>query len=161
MDMLKFCAKCRKENEETFHVYIGLIDEDCYECTICQNNMIDTILTIDEYNIVDNISDDISFLEAMIKLKQDDIIEFQLRINQFKLQQEQAENIKSHKSEEQMERLSCPKCGSTSITEGTKGFSIMTGFIGSDKFRYVCKDCGNKWKPGSMLEILQRANNRH
>lgn len=58
-------------------------------------------------------------------------------------------------------KLTCPKCGSTNITEGTKGFSLMTGFIGSGNFRYVCKKCGNKWKPGSMLEILQRANNRN
>lgn len=56
-------------------------------------------------------------------------------------------------------QLTCPKCGSTNITEGTRGFTLTTGFIGSGKFRYVCKDCGNKWKPGSMLEILQRANN--
>lgn len=161
MDMLKFCAKCKKENEETFHGYIGWVDEDCYECPICQNSMTDTILTVDEYNIIDNISGDISFLEAMIKLKQDDIIEFQSRINQFKLQQDQAENIKRHKREEQSESLTCPKCGSASIIEGTKGFSIMTGFIGSGKFRYVCKNCGNKWKPGSILETLQRVNNKN
>ncbi len=58
-------------------------------------------------------------------------------------------------------KLTCPKCGSTNITEGTKGFSLMTGFIGSGKFRYVCKNCGNKWKPSSMLETLQRANNKN
>ena len=58
-------------------------------------------------------------------------------------------------------KLTCPKCGSTNITEGTKGFSLMTGFVGSGNFRYVCKECGNKWKPGSMLEILQRANNKN
>lgn len=58
-------------------------------------------------------------------------------------------------------KLTCPKCGSTNITEGTRGFSLMTGFIGSGKFRYVCKKCGNKWKPDSMLEALQRANNKH
>ena len=50
-------------------------------------------------------------------------------------------------------KLTCPKCGSSNITEGTKGFSLTTGFIGSGNFRYVCKNCGNKWKPGSMLEI--------
>lgn len=50
---------------------------------------------------------------------------------------------------------------SSEVTEGTRGFTLTTGFLGSGNFRYVCKRCGNKWKPGSMLEILQRANNNH
>lgn len=58
-------------------------------------------------------------------------------------------------------KLTCPRCGSSNIAEGTRGFTLTTGFIGSGNFRYVCKSCGNKWKPGSMMEILQRANNKH
>ena len=57
--------------------------------------------------------------------------------------------------------ITCPKCGSSNITEGTRGFTLTTGFVGSGNFRYVCKNCGNKWKPGSMLELLQRANNKN
>lgn len=161
MDMLKLCDKCRKGEEETFHGYIGWVDNSCYECPICGNRMIDAIITIDEYNIIDNISDDISFLEAMIDLKQKDPIEYQLKMSQFKVnlsQQESAKQVVEQKSSSS-NQITCPKCGSTSITEGTRGFTLTTGFIGSGKFRYVCKNCGNKWKPGSMLEILQRANN--
>lgn len=96
----------------------------------------------------------------MIDLKQKDPIEYQLKTSQFKAnlsQQESAKQVMEQKSN--TPQLTCPKCGSTSITEGTRGFTLTTGFIGSGKFRYVCKDCGNKWKPGSMLEILQRGNN--
>lgn len=41
----------------------------------------------------------------------------------------------------------CPKCGSTSITTGQRGFSIMTGFIGSNQTMNRCANCGYKWKP--------------
>lgn len=41
----------------------------------------------------------------------------------------------------------CPKCGSTSISTVNRGFSIITGFIGSGSPRNVCQKCGYKWKP--------------
>lgn len=160
MSQLKLCKKCNQNNEPTFHGYIGWLKDDCYECPMCQTKLEDTCITIDEYKIIDEISEDISFLEAMIDLKQKDQIEYQLKMSQFKVnlsQQESAKQVMEQKSN--TPQLTCPKCGSTSITEGTRGFTLTTGFIGSGKFRYVCKDCGNKWKPGSMLEILQRGNN--
>ena len=41
----------------------------------------------------------------------------------------------------------CPKCGSTAITTGQRGFSLVTGFIGSNKTMNRCANCGHKWKP--------------
>lgn len=43
--------------------------------------------------------------------------------------------------------LKCPKCGSTSVTTGTRGFSIITGFLGSGTVMNMCGNCGHKWKP--------------
>lgn len=43
--------------------------------------------------------------------------------------------------------IKCPKCGSTAIVTTNRGFSIMTGFIGSGSPRNVCQNCGHKWKP--------------
>ncbi len=43
--------------------------------------------------------------------------------------------------------ITCPKCGSTAIVTTNRGFSIMTGFIGSGSPRNVCQNCGHKWKP--------------
>lgn len=45
-------------------------------------------------------------------------------------------------------QLACPKCGSTSIATVNKGFSLLTGFLGSGKPMNVCQSCGYKWKPG-------------
>lgn len=41
----------------------------------------------------------------------------------------------------------CPKCGSTHIGTVNRGYSIVTGFIGSGSPRNVCQNCGHKWKP--------------
>lgn len=45
-------------------------------------------------------------------------------------------------------RPKCPKCGSTSIATTTRGYSLLSGFIGSGKAMNVCQKCGHKWKPG-------------
>lgn len=42
----------------------------------------------------------------------------------------------------------CPKCGSTAITAGQKGYSLLTGFLGSNKTVNRCANCGHTWKPG-------------
>ena len=41
----------------------------------------------------------------------------------------------------------CPTCGSTAITAGQRGYSFLTGFIGSSKTVNRCANCGYKWKP--------------
>ena len=41
----------------------------------------------------------------------------------------------------------CPKCGSTSIATVNRGFSIVTGFLGSGKPMNVCQACGYKYDP--------------
>lgn len=51
--------------------------------------------------------------------------------------------------EEERERntVKCPKCGSTAIQTVNRGYSFLTGFIGSSSPRNVCQKCGYKWKP--------------
>lgn len=43
---------------------------------------------------------------------------------------------------------SCPKCGSYSVSTTNRGFSLLTGFIGSGKPMNVCQQCGHRWKVG-------------
>lgn len=43
--------------------------------------------------------------------------------------------------------IKCPKCGSTAITTGQRGFTITTGFLGSNKTMNRCAKCGHKWYP--------------
>lgn len=148
MDMLKLCEHCKKCHEEPFYGYIGFVDKDDYECPICRNQMKDTNITIDEYQIIDNISDDISFLEAMINLKKKDPIEYQLKMSQFKTtlkQQEQAQESKREKEN----TIHCPKCNSTAITTGARGVNNFWGLLGASKTVNRCGNCGYTWKPNN------------
>lgn len=43
--------------------------------------------------------------------------------------------------------LTCPKCGSTAVAIGERGYSLLTGFIGSGQTMNRCGKCGYKWKP--------------
>jgi len=45
--------------------------------------------------------------------------------------------------------LTCPCCGSFAITTGQKGFSLFTGFLGSNKTVNRCGNCGHTWSPGN------------
>ena len=129
-------------------------------CPYCNTPTQDSPITEEEFEIIDEASNsNRQFLEAMIKLKETDIIEYESRMSQFRSQVHQQKV--AEKQESSKPKLTCPKCGSSEVTEGTRGFTLTTGFLGSGNFRYVCKRCGNKWKPGSMLETLQRANNNH
>lgn len=134
-------------------------------CPFCKNKLVDTMLTRDDFKAISKASNyNRELLLAMIELRKKDVIEFETKMQPFRKKQDEYEKKMERLTEERIaerDKVHCPKCGSTNITEGTKGFSIMTGFIGSGKFRYVCKNCGNKWKPGSILETLQRVNNKN
>ncbi|MGM9549984.1 MAG: hypothetical protein ACI3V5_09100 [Faecousia sp.] len=41
----------------------------------------------------------------------------------------------------------CPKCGSTQIATGSRGYSLAWGFIGAGKTVNRCAKCGHKWEP--------------
>lgn len=45
-------------------------------------------------------------------------------------------------------QVTCPKCGSTSITTEERGYDIMWGFLGSSSKKNLCQKCGYKWWPG-------------
>lgn len=44
-------------------------------------------------------------------------------------------------------KLVCPKCHSTLVSTGSRGFSPVTGFLGSGKTVNRCGKCGYKWVP--------------
>ncbi len=46
----------------------------------------------------------------------------------------------------------CPKCKSTEVHAEKRGWSLLTGFIGSGKIVLTCLDCGKQFKPGEQHE---------
>lgn len=125
------CDICgfRKENNERT------------ECPVCKNNSwIDS-----DVILLKKISNDVSFLESMISLKEKNPIEYQLKLTQFKAaagQQEQARIAR-----EESNKVRCPKCGSTQITTGARGVNHFWGFIGASKTVNRCSNCGHTWVP--------------
>lgn len=91
------------------------------------------------------------YVLAMNKLKGDNIISFTTEYNKLvEIQnQRKAENL-AHQAAIKRERntVRCPKCGSTQITTGQRGYSFFTGFLGSNKTVNRCAACGYSWKPG-------------
>lgn len=64
------------------------------------------------------------------------------------------ENIESEKSSildkymcNKESTIICPKCGSNQISTGKRGFSLLSGFIGSNKTVNHCSKCGHSWTP--------------
>lgn len=79
-------------------------------------------------------------IDAMIELKQRDIIEYGLKLSQFRTQLALQNNSKKN-------TVQCPRCGSASVTAGQRGYSLFSGFIGSGNTVNRCANCGYKWKP--------------
>ena len=56
--------------------------------------------------------------------------------SQYRQNQEQIQKQKS--------TIVCPRCGSTAITTGQRGYNILLGFIGSNQTVNRCANCGCK-----------------
>lgn len=100
-------------------------------------------ISCNDMYIIEDISTDKNFIQAMTDLKEKDIIEYNLKMSQFRNQVEQQKSNKRQSSN----TIHCPKCGSTNITAGQRGYSLVTGFIGSGSTVNRCAKCGYKWKP--------------
>ena len=134
------CSKCG---------WIGTYDDSDVDMTHMTNQCggicVPIDITYDEFLIlrkVTNFNKSMDFIQAMIDLKQTDIIEYNLKMSQFRNQVQQQKAAK-----QQDNRVRCPKCGCTDIGVANRGYSLLTGFIGSGKSMNVCKKCGYKWKP--------------
>lgn len=127
------CSKCR-----TFHPASPYYANHCPMCGNTEPN-IELSLTDAELGIIVDVSKDPDFILAMSKLKEDDIIEFNIKLNQLKDNLNQSNNTPK-----------CPTCGSTNIKKisatkrfvGTGLFGLASSTIGKNQ---ECLDCGAKW----------------
>lgn len=139
-DIVKKCNKCGRfcvcsDDDYVVDGYKG-----------CDGLMVDTGIRFDDYLIISKISDDDNFLQAMIDLKEKDIIEYNLKMSQFKSQLEQQKSSKTQNDN----RPKCPTCGSTNIEKISTTKKVvggaMFGLFSSDVRNSMhCKNCGAKW----------------
>ena len=117
-------------------------------CPHCGSEFIELLLTTKEWKILKNISTDSDFIFAMDELKKNNIIDFNLKMSQFKTNVE-AEKQSKEKSK-QTNIPKCPTCGSTNIKKisGTKRY-VSTGLFGLGSSNVgktmECKNCHYKW----------------
>lgn len=137
---VRYCPNCK----EYYGGGIYLIPDD-NKCFYCEN-LLTTELNIeaDEFDILYKISSDDSFLQAMIDLKEKDVIEYNLKLSHFKATAAQQESAKSDN------KPKCPHCKSTnikSISGFNRGASIAMWGIFSKKINksFECLDCKYTW----------------
>ena len=126
------------------YIYEG--DSVPEKCPVCHNN---SFMEYD-YAVLKDLKCSPELINAMQNLKKSDIIEYELKMSQFRNQLEQKESIEREirrKQQDEASKPKCPKCGSTNITTGQRGFSLLTGFWGSNKTVNRCANCGHTWKP--------------
>lgn len=134
--MKKYCKVCGYEAENGIEV-----------CPVCHQNIFypECNLSLDDLITITDVSKDEAFLQAMIALKEKDIIEYELKMSQFRNQASQQEQTKVQSKPSNQPK--CPRCNSTAITAGQRGYSIVWGFFGSGNTVNRCSNCGHKWKP--------------
>ena len=98
------------------------IDEldECPEC-LCPLNK-ENISTIPDGGWVKAVSTDENFMKAMTELYENDPIEYQLKMSQFKANLKQ--QVSSKKVEEDNNTPHCPYCNSTNIKKITTGSKV-------------------------------------
>lgn len=148
--MIKYCKKCDENKNPTrfpgfwdYNSNKSLLKEDATICFQCGCSLTDCVITYDELCIISEISSDSSFIKAMDDLKQKDIIEFNLKMSQFKSQASQTQAQQNNNKD----ILHCPKCNSTTITTGARGVNNFWGMLGASKTVNRCGNCGFTWKP--------------
>jgi DNA-directed RNA polymerase subunit RPC12/RpoP len=55
------------------------------------------------------------------------------------------------------DKVLCPNCGSANIHAEKRGWTLMTGMIGSRKIFITCLKCGRKFKPGQGIDAVEHA----
>lgn len=115
----------------------------------CNSKLIDTGLPVDDFHLIGKATDwNRQILDLMMELHENDPIEYQLKFNQFKLQQEQSDAIREQ--ERESNRPHCPTCGSTNIKKIT-GTERAVSVIGLGMFSkkinksYKCLNCKTTW----------------
>lgn len=99
-------------------------------------------LSSEEYNAITCITNDLSFIHAMEKLKNSDPIEYQLKLSQFKA------NLSQTKAVEENNVPKCPYCHSTNIKKITNTSKVVNtalfGIFGQKrKHQWHCNNCNS------------------
>lgn len=168
MSIIKYCNHCSRTKENVliykmffqnideevlnqfFSGYIGGIQDGYWSnnslCPFCKNEVKDINISLDDVLVLAKVSNyNRQLLDAMITLNDKDIIEYELKMSQFRAQVNAQVEYKR-----QSNVPHCPTCKSTNIAKisGTERAASIIGLgIFSKKINksFKCKDCGYTW----------------
>lgn len=170
-DNVYYCNNCLKKdiniyesyyksifstNQNRSENYKGILlnsGENC-KCPICGENMINTNISSMKFSdIAKYCNGDYEYVMAMIKLRNENIIEFtnQMNIIEEKLQKKinaWAKEQLGQTEEPDINKVHCPKCGSTQITTGQTFKRALFGLLYNQVTVNRCANCGCTWEPG-------------
>lgn len=134
-----------KENEEHMSLSVLHLLKNVYKSELWYSRSVPgtTLLKGIDASNVDYLKEQflkMGYVMSFVPSKDDFLNPINSKIKEFKEQHKQ-------EIEERNKPLTCPRCGSTSIVIGESGFSIFSGFWGSNKTVNRCGKCGYSWQP--------------
>lgn len=111
-------------------------------CPFCKNRLVDTLISPEDCHAIAECSNyNRELLIAMIELRKTDIIEYEIKIQEFRKQIAEIENINVPR---------CPTCNSTNVGQilyKKRAFSALLFGLYSSNVRNTmqCHNCGYKW----------------
>ena len=157
MSDVKFCKSCAvtkinvtpssdMKNVEFSKGYIIGWGDGITNCPFCNTVLTDPNISKEDFFTLRKASNfNRQLLDAMIELKERDIIEYELKMSQFRAQANMQQS-----TPQQSNVPKCPTCGSTNIRKisvGAKmGGAAMFGlFSKTAKSQFECGNCKYKW----------------
>lgn len=145
---LQYCENCKL-------YYFPDIENNTVpnECNICKGTLIDTKISFEEYKDLPKAKRcpkcKRKYPKIFLKCTKCNAQLIKLSTENKQANKQINEIIKQTQKfqEQQTNIIKCPKCGSTAVATGERGYSLLTGFIGSGQTMNRCGNCGHKWKP--------------
>lgn len=147
--MIKFCQKCYEEHRAfSPSGYYAFLKENVSHCILndCGGELQDIDFPAQDLADIMNVSESKEFIDAMIHLRQENIIEYELKMSQIRTINQSA---KQH-NQSQSNLPHCPTCGSTNISkigsmERVGSVAIWGLFSKKINKTFKCNSCGHTW----------------
>jgi hypothetical protein len=167
MEKIFFCKSCNETGrnseslksgyfpENQLDYYRGYIDEvacnDISVCPYCNHNLIEAEISNADYILLSKVSNfNRQLLDAMVDLHKKDIVEYELKMSQFRNQYEQGQQAQKEESRSNSNIPKCPTCSSTNITRISATSRVinagMFGLFGNKRKKtFHCNNCKYEW----------------
>lgn len=116
----------------------------------CNGNAIKCNISYEEFCTMCDIADENDFYQAMIDLKEKDLIEYQMKMSQFRTQVQQQQQLKRARLAASSTTVKCPTCNSRDVkrisgTSRAAGAAMFGLFSKTVRSQFECRNCGYKW----------------